>query len=396
MEQMESLYTKERVTSTFPYYIASITLHSKKLYVVMLVIFLLGIFSLPLIKVDLYVKAAGIIRHGTEKTPVHSLVSGIVERVNFSESDRIEKGEILLLLDRKRKEYELEQFYSLAGQITSEINDLNNLISGNSKQMQSVRFELEYETLSRQKARLTEKLTKASRERKRNESLFRENLISEKEYDDLLFNEEQYRQELYQFIFTKRNQWQIELADLQFKKKQYEGQINCLTEDLRNCEICTPVSGIIEYLSPVHPGSNIQVGQQLAVVSPDTGIIGEIYVKPSDIGLIRMGQSVRLIIDAFDYREWGTIRAEISEISDDFMVINNQPAFRIRCRLDRTGLTLKNGYTGLLKKGMTFRALCQVNRKSLWQLLTGKMNTWLNPALGTPGQSTTIAYETIR
>ena len=194
----------------------------------------------------------------------------------------------------------------------------------------------------------------------------------------------------------KNNQWQNELAELQFRQKQYEGQINCLLEDLKHCEIRTPVSGIIEYLSPIHPGSNIQQGQQLAVISPDTDIIGELYVTTSDIGLIYLNQPVQLIIDAFDYREWGTISAAITEISDDFIIINNQPVFRIRCKLDRVSLELKNGYTGSLKKGMTFRALCLVNRKSIWQLMTGKMNDWLNPALSKSNHLTVASNEKIR
>jgi multidrug resistance efflux pump len=381
MGVLESLYTKESAGSTFPHYIGSIALHSKNLYLAILVIVSLVILSLPFIKVDLYIKASGIIRPGTEKTPVHCLVSGVVSTVNFSEGDRLDQGDVLVMLKRNRKEYELEQLQALNDQITSEIRDLEYLLNGCHEQMSSVRYKMEYMAFSKQSARLKEKLIKASREKNRNESLFREQLISEKEFDDMSFTEDQHRQELNNFIFMKRNQWQNELAELQFRQKQYKGQINCLNEDLKHWQIRSPIPGTIEYLSPIHPGSNIQVGQQLAVISPDTAIIGEIYIPPSDIGLIHLGQPVQLIIDAFDYREWGTIQAAITEISDDFLVINNQPVFRIRCKLDRITLQLKNGYTGSLKKGMTFQALCLVNRKSVWQLLTGKMNKWLNPAL---------------
>ncbi|MBL7111292.1 MAG: HlyD family efflux transporter periplasmic adaptor subunit [Bacteroidales bacterium] len=396
MVDPEPLYTKESVKSTFPHYIGSITLQSKNLYIMILVILLLILSSLPFIKINLYVRASGIIRPGTEKTPVHSLVSGIVANVNFSESDKLDKGEILVALDRNRKEYELEQLNSLSTQIISEVYDLENLLSGRHRQMQSVKYKLEYLAFSQQSASLMEKLTKATKEKNRNESLFREKLISEKEFDDLSFKEAQLSQELNQFIYMKNNQWQNELAELQFRQKQYEGQINCLLEDLKHCEIRTPVSGIIEYLSPIHPGSNIQQGQQLAVISPDTDIIGELYVTTSDIGLIYLNQPVQLIIDAFDYREWGTISAAITEISDDFIIINNQPVFRIRCKLDRVSLELKNGYTGSLKKGMTFRALCLVNRKSIWQLMTGKMNDWLNPALSKSNHLTVASNEKIR
>ena len=396
MGDLESLYTKESVKSTFPHYIGSISLHCKKLYILILIIVFLLLFSLPFIKVNLYVKSSGIIRPGTEKTPVHSLISGKVTSVNFSESDRLKEGEIMVTLDRHSKEFELEQLNSLSGQIMTEIHDLENLLSDHQSQMFSVKYKLEYMTFFQQSARLSEKLTKAAREKIRNESLFIEKLISEKEFDDLSFNVDQHRQELNHFIYTKKNQWQNELAELQFRHKQYIGQINCLSEELKHCEICTPVSGIIEYLSPIHPGSNIQQGQQLAIISPDTDILGEMYVKPSDIGLIHLNQPVQMIIDAFDYREWGTISAAITEISDDFLIINGQPVFRIRCNLEQVSLQLKNGYTGSLKKGMTFHALCLVNRKSGWQIITAKMNDWLNPALSESNNLMVASHEKIR
>jgi len=396
MGELESIYGKENIKSTFPHYIGSIDLYSKKLYITILILLFLVLFSLPFIKVNLYVKASGIIRPGIEKTPVHSLVSGKVSGVNFSESNRINEGDIILTLDRSRKEIELEQMKSLSGQIISEIQDLENMLSGRCGQMQSVKYKLEYQAFSQQSAKLSKKLTKATREKNRNKSLFREKLISEKEFDDLSFTEVQLKQELNHFIFMKQNQWQNELADLHFRQNQYLGQINCLMEDLKYCEILAPVSGIVEYLSPIHPGSNIQPGQQLVIISPDADIIGELYVKPADIGMIHLDQPLQLIIDAFDYREWGSISAVVTEISDDFIIINNQPVFRIRCKPDRVSLNLKNGYTGSLKKGMTFQALCLINRKSVWQLLTGKMNDWLNPALNNPNNSIAASHEKIR
>jgi len=395
MSDLECLYGKGNIKSTFPHYIGSITLNSKKLYITILVILILVLFCLPFIKVNLYIKATGIIRPGTEKTPVHSLVSGKVSTVNCSESDSIYKGDIIVILDRNRKEFELEQLNSLSGQIMSEIHDLEDLLTGRQGPRQSIKYKLEYQAYSQHSAKLSEKLTRATREKNRNESLFREKLISEKEFDDLAFNENQLRQELSNYIYMKRNQWQNELADLQFRQKQYTGEINCLSEDLKHCEIRAPVSGVVEYLSPIYPDSYIQPGQQLAIISPDTNIIGELYVKPSDIGMIYLDQPVRMIIDAFDYREWGSISASVTEISDDFLIIHNQPVFRIRCKPDQVFLSLENGYTGTLKKGMSFQALCLVNRKSVWQLITGKMNDWLNPALNESKSLITASNEKI-
>jgi HlyD family secretion protein len=119
----------------------------------------------------------------------------------------------------------------------------------------------------------------------------------------------------------------------------------------------------------------------LATITPDTSIIGEVYVHPDDIGLLKKGQRVVFVIDAFDYREWGIIDGHIIDIPDDFILIENQPVFKIKCMPHRDFLSLKNGIKGQLKKGMTFQARFIVAKRSVAHLLTGRLDRLINPAL---------------
>jgi HlyD family secretion protein len=59
--------------------------------------------------------------------------------------------------------------------------------------------------------------------------------------------------------------------------------------------------------------------------------------------------------------------------------MDQQAAYRVKCHLDNTSLRLKNGFTGHLKKGMTFQAHCLVVNRTLLQLLWDKTDDWLNP-----------------
>ena len=63
----------------------------------------------------------------------------------------------------------------------------------------------------------------------------------------------------------------------------------------------------------------------------------------------------------------------------DFVEMENQPLYRIKCRIKQQQLSLQNGYSASLKKGMTFQARCMVSRRTLFQLLTDKAEDWLNP-----------------
>jgi membrane fusion protein, peptide pheromone/bacteriocin exporter len=85
-------------------------------------------------------------------------------------------------------------------------------------------------------------------------------------------------------------------------------------------------------------------------------------------------------IDAFNYNEWGMMPGTVADIAGDFVLMENKPVFKVRCRLEKQTLQLKNGYTARLKKGMTLRTRFVVTRRSLFQLLYDKADDWLNPA----------------
>ncbi len=71
---------------------------------------------------------------------------------------------------------------------------------------------------------------------------------------------------------------------------------------------------------------------------------------------------------------------KVASIDNDFTVINNEPAFKVRCVFNQSQLHLKNGYTGHLKKGLTLQANFIIANRTLWQLLFDNINDWINPS----------------
>jgi HlyD family secretion protein len=88
---------------------------------------------------------------------------------------------------------------------------------------------------------------------------------------------------------------------------------------------------------------------------------------------------VNVLVEAFDYNQWGKLNGLVSDISSDFVLLNETPFFKVKCCIDRPFLTLKNGKKGFLKKGMTVQTRFLVNRRSLFQLIYEKMDDWANP-----------------
>jgi HlyD family secretion protein len=74
------------------------------------------------------------------------------------------------------------------------------------------------------------------------------------------------------------------------------------------------------------------------------------------------------------------LQGEIIDISDDMILENGSVAyFRVKCKPEKTFLSLKNGYKADIKKGMSLSTRIVVIRRSLFHLLFDKADKWFNP-----------------
>ena len=127
-------------------------------------------------------------------------------------------------------------------------------------------------------------------------------------------------------------------------------------------------------------GSFVSTGTRLGQISPETDLLVECYVNPSDIGLLKESSNITFQIDAYNYNQWGLATGQILEIGKDIELINNQPIFKVRCKINEKYLQLKNGFKGNLKKGMALNANFELTERSVYDLLYDKMDDWLNPS----------------
>jgi HlyD family secretion protein len=152
------------------------------------------------------------------------------------------------------------------------------------------------------------------------------------------------------------------------------------SEDLTNRIIVAPIDGEIIQSSDIQAGSIVSPGQKIAEISPEGELIATCFVRPADIGLIHEKQKVKIQVDAYNFNEWGMLQGEIIDISDDMIVEDGSSAyFRIKCKPEKTFLSLKNGYKAGIKKGMSLNTRIFVIRRSLYNLLFDKADKWFNP-----------------
>jgi len=347
---------------------------------------------LPYLKIDVSVSSKGIIRPLVEKNTITSLVSGKIASLQVKENQRVQKDDIIATIESSQIRAKLLLNETRREKLYPHISDLKFLISVDSSSIFSgnllgrlktpiYRQSLIHFCKTLQKIR--QQILNKERLYKQNKYLYSKKALSKSEYQKSEYDLSLVRN-AYEVQFTAQlSKWQIKLEQDQQELDRLVGSRKELLTDLRQYTIRAPLSGTIQSLAGLSPGGYVYPNQQIAEISPDTGLIAECYVTPKDIGLLKKKMKGKFQIDAFDYNQWGTIDGHISEISSDVAMANNRPMFIVRCKLDRSFLALQNGFRGYIKKGMTLQGRFIIAKRSVLQLLYDRVNDWLNPLWNT-------------
>jgi multidrug resistance efflux pump len=369
----------DHFTKNLPAFLISIHPGSRAIYLICLLLVAGLMASLPLVRVGVCVTGGGMIRPLQEKAKIIPVMSGLVEEIYVAEGDHVRRSEPVLKLRSYDAVSNLQLLNAELEETDRYLADLKGLMRDPVTKPANQKFRTAYEEYCHRVDYLTMMYEKADREWNRQKGLYGAGLISDKEYDDLTFTKNKAKQERIQFMSESRRIWQDDFTTYLDRRRTLTKQVKQTEEQIRRSVILAPVSGSLEEFSGIFPGSVLQAGEIIGVISPDSRLIGEIIISSRDIAYIRTGQEVSIQVDAFPAREWGLATGEIFEVSDDYIWQDQQAVYRVKCQLHEKKMVLKNGYAGELLKGMTFQARCHVASRSLLQLLTDKADDWLDP-----------------
>jgi len=319
-------------------YFIKITTRSKIIYWIIIVIVLSGIAILPFVYVDVSVQARGYFQSEIEKQVVFTPFQGKVIYSSISNGDKVAKGDTLLVID---SEGIRAQQSALIQQITendASIDDLISLTETDSFEKQLVntglatqRYRAELANLRNQYSIQYQKYQKKKSEHERNELLYKQKLIPDIDYENSLFMLSSEKDNLQHILIYQKSIWQNDLALRRIDSVKLLADLEQYTEGLTNRIVLAPTSGEIIQSSDIQAGSIVNPGQKIAEISPD----GE------------------LVATCFD--------------------------FRIKCKPDKTYLSLRNGHKAYIKKGMSINTRIVVIQRSLFNLLFDKADKWFNP-----------------
>lgn len=379
---MKQIFPKEIIENTVEVLTFKHQTRSKVIYSILLIFIFSILISLPFINVKIYTTARGIIKPDKERISLNVISSGKVIFSNISNNQAVKQGDTLLIIDNTALDEKIELTDYQIQQSQKHLKDLKYLASAANVKLQNVyspTYQREVIQYNEKLSELQTLLSKRTLDFNRNKILLEKGVIASAEYENVKLEYDLALNGLYQFKKQQSSQWQAQLTELEDRIKEIENSKSQYNQNQKQYVILAPSNGTLLNAKGIDTGSFVYSGMTLAEISPDTDLLVECYISPSDIGLLKSKNKVNFQVDAFNYNQWGLATGKVLQIGKDIEVINNQPVFKVQCSLDKTFLQLKNGFKGSLGKGMALNARFELTQRSLYDLLYDKADDWLNP-----------------
>ena len=372
---------------TIEAYLIKVTTRSRIIYWLIIGMILSGIAVLPLVYVDVTVQARGYFQSEIEKQMVYTPFQGRISSISLHNGESVSLGDTLFIIETESIKAQQSSIIHSLAENDSSIADLDKLTKinawgekGQHLVLITQRYKAEYENVRKQQNIQFQKYQKKKAENDRNEILYKQQLIPKIDYENSVFLVNSEKENLDQILVSQRSLWQSDLTARRNESVKLHADLKQYSEELTNRIVLAPTDGEIIQSSDIQMGSMVSAGQKMAEISPKGDLIATCFVKPSDIGMIHEKQEVKIQVDAFNYNEWGMLKGEIIDISDDMLVENGSQAFfRVKCKPERTSLSLKNGVKADIRKGMSLNTRIIIIRRSLFHLLFDKSDSWFNP-----------------
>ena len=384
---MPQLLPETFLNNTTHLYLPEVKARSMRLYGMVLLAVMVAVVAAFFVKIDVSFAAAGAVRSVAEKTEIRSLVSGRVIRSHVKENQAIRAGEALLtiapdVLEEKLRlsrfqQTEREQLVADLAFLTNSNQDISDVLG--KRAFRTSLYAQQYNQLQAQLQENEIRRKKVEKELNADKYLHKEKVLATRDLDAKQAEYDQLQEEYRLLIERQISQWEADLNSHRLSLTQLRAEEAQLRKERELYTIKASVAGTVQQWAGKYDGSFVQAGEALGVLSPDSSLLVECYVKPSDMGLLKLNQQALFQMDALNYREWGLARGVVVEIAKDFSLMNEQPFFKVKCRLETPTLKLQNGYEVRLQKGMTLQARFVVIKRTLAQLVFDKVEDWLNP-----------------
>ena len=354
--------------------------YSQALYCCIISLFLIIFFILPILRIPVYIKSAGVFQSSDNRIVITAPFSGEITSFNAIDNKQIAIKAPLFMLDTTSAHNQLQTLYNRISLSTNIRNDLGAMLR-NLDEFARTKPTLKTDicrTRWRQFIAEAERQSDiVSHERQiylRHKILYNRQVLTQAEFEEHTFD---YQQKLLDSsaIFKRYSrEWEQDYNHYIEEVETINTDIKQGKRTLAQYSIVSPATGSIQNIAGVKIGSWVHERQPILEISPNNLLYGLILVRSADITSIKIGQLVSIRIDAFRSNKFGLRTAVVIDVSDDTVVANNEMFYKITCQLNDKDSKLIEQPIITLKKGMTFMASFLIGKRTVFQLLFKNSN----------------------
>ncbi len=180
----------------------------------------------------------------------------------------------------------------------------------------------------------------------------------------------QSQSELAQSVSERQRAWSSELSRVTAQLEAAEAGVDKMAERLADLDLRAPAAGRVQTVTPKAVGAVIRPGEPVVeLVSSDSELLAEVRIDPKEVGEVRVGADVKVIITAFDSEIYGDVSGVVRRISPMTFSEDGSGSFYVATvALSRTRLQARGEFHDILA-GMTVRAEIITGQRTLLQHL---------------------------
>ncbi|MEY3703097.1 MAG: hypothetical protein RLZZ561_717 [Pseudomonadota bacterium] len=348
-------------------------------------------------RVDIVAKAPGMIMPQSAVQVIQHLDGGRISRIAVQDGQAVRKGAVLIELDSGEAQADLQTARARYWALFARTERLNAFISGRAPNYASIPeayrsfaqdeqmiltvdrtaradqarvLEAQLRQVSSEAAVLSELVSIRG-------DLAKDQLISRTSFLDtkrtlvqLRGQQASLRSQIAALTSERDRSAADQIGPAQSELAQVGEQVKKLEGRMARSRITSPMDGIVQGLSYRTVGGVIAPGAQvLNIVPAQDTVEAEVRVAASDVGHVRIGQSVRVKVSAFDFLRYGAIDGKVVMLSANSTVTDKGEVFyKTLISLDRAELAKANG-AGKIQSGMTLEADIITDRQSVLSYL---------------------------
>ncbi|WP_153641257.1 HlyD family secretion protein [Prolixibacter sp. NT017] len=377
----QNIFPKEIIRFSLENHYFRFSRHSKAIYILLVGIVLVSLALLPFVMVDITVQSRGVIRSREEVTTIQSPITGQIEKVYIRENMKVSVGDTILRLAPEKISDQLQVIDDKIKLYSGYMTDIEGLLHSKKPQLQTDLMRSSYLEYRQKLMGYELRLETTRKDFQRTQLLYKKELIAAAEFEKKELELNQLLKERDFYISQKKADWQQKLFQYKIERKNLTNNRDQLAFEKRFYVVLAPANGYISNFQGIQTGSFILTNQTIASITPTDSLIAECYVGPEDIGYLNNGMVAAFQVDAYNYNQWGLAHGRIIDISNQPYQKDNAVYFKVRCLLNQEYLSLKSGYRGELKNGLTLTSRFKVTRRSLYDMLFDKADDWLNPKI---------------